>query len=118
MTSESILYYNIHNLTLTYLASPRLTSPHLTSPTITYNWLQVLHVVTCGYMWLHVVTRAYSGCMWLKVFLAPMCLLAAELFKCRLVRRLRRRRQLLRGGGVGGGGEGQSQKRLSNFGYF
>ena len=45
-------------------------------------------------------------------FLAPLCHLAAELFKCRLVRR----RQLSRGGG--GGGKGQSQKRFSNFFSF
>ena len=48
-------------------------------------------------------------------FLAPLCHLAAELFKCRLVHRRRRRRQLLRGGG---GGKGQSQKRVSNFFSF
>ena len=43
-----------------------------------------------------------------------MCLLPAELFKCRLVRRRRRR-------GVGvnfKGGKGQSQKRFSNFFSF
>ena len=46
-----------------------------------------------------------------SLFLTPLCHLAAELFKCRLVRR---RRQLLRGGG----GKGQSQKRFSNFFSF
>ena len=46
------------------------------------------------------------------LFLAPLCHLAAELFKCRLIRR----RQL--SGGGGGGGKGQSRKRFSNFFSF
>ena len=33
--------------------------------------------------------------LYLLVFLAPLCHLAAELFKCRLVRRRRRRRRQL-----------------------
>ena len=50
-------------------------------------------------------------------FLAPLCHLAAELFKCRLVRRRRRRRRRRRPVNFKGG-KGQSQKRLSNFFSF
>ena len=53
----------------------------------------------------------------LVIFLAPLCHLAAELFKCRLIRRRRRRRRRRRGVNFKGG-KGQSQKRFSNFFSF
>ena len=45
-------------------------------------------------------------------FVAPLCQVAAELFKSRLVRRRRRRRR------VKFKGKGQSQKRFSNVFFF
>ena len=67
MTSESILYYNIHtcNSRVTLHDVTSLTSPHLTSP---------LYVVKSGFMWLKVALChqkwfyvVESGFMWFYV---------------------------------------------------
>ena len=53
------------------------------------------HISDWSRNWSHELVLAYGY----AAFLAPLCHLAAELFKCRLFRR--RRRQTLRGGGGG-----------------
>ena len=50
VTSENILYYNIHTLRVTLWSQ----KPHLTSTHLTYKWLQV---VTSGHKWSQVVLR-------------------------------------------------------------
>ena len=67
MTSESILYHNIHTCNSRVTLHDVTIKTHLTSPPL-YMWLKVVlcgfYVVKSGVMWFYMVK---SGCMWLKV---------------------------------------------------